>query len=152
MKQLASPRARQFLRGALLLVAFVALSASRASCELSGPDVVIVDEYPTYYAPPPVAYSGDVSIMYDFGGWSCQDVGVWGIDFTISEDGPNGPVWVEDWAIACDPWGEIYIPDLPLGRYFLTLTARDPWGGEVFWYEAWLYHETSYTQVDISLY
>ncbi|GMV41454.1 MAG: hypothetical protein AMXMBFR64_31700 [Myxococcales bacterium] len=152
MKQLNHPGLRRLLRGLLLFTAFVALSASRASCELSGPDVVVVDHSPAYVPGPPVIYSGDVSITYDFGGWSCQDVGVWGIDFSVSEGGPSGPVWVEDWAIACDPWGEIYIPDLPLGRYFLTLVARDPWGGEVFWYDAWVYHEAPYTSVDVSLY
>ena len=152
MKQLVSPRARTILRSLLLLTAFVALSASRASCELSGPEVVVLDDSPHYAPPPQVIYTGDLSITYDFGGWSCPDVGVWGIDFTVQEGGPHGPVMVEDWGLACDPYGEVYIPDLPLDRYYLTLIARDPWGAEVYWYEAWVDHDTSFTQVDVALY
>lgn len=152
MKQLVSPKARTILRSLLLFVAFVALSASRASCELSGPDVVVVDDHPTYYEPAPVIYTGDLSITYDFGGWSCHEVGVWGLDFYVQEHGPNGPVVVEDWGVACDPYGEIYIPDLPLDRYYVTLIARDPWGAEVYWYEAWVDHDTTFTNVDVALY
>jgi hypothetical protein len=58
----------------------------------------------------------------------------------------------EDWGLGCDPYGELYFPDVPLDTYFLTLVARDHWGHEVFWYESWVYHDDTFTRDDVSLY
>lgn len=154
MKQRLMRATSRLLHIAALAAIFIAMSGSRASCVMTGPDVVVVDEPPSYdydYYPPPV-YSGDVSVTYDFGGYSCWQMGVYGIDFELREWGPSGVTVMDDWGLACDAYGELIFPDLPLGDYYLTLIARDHHGYELYWYEGWVIHDSSYTRVDVSLY
>jgi hypothetical protein len=110
-----------------------------------GPPVVVPGP-----APAPVIVVGDLSLQYDFGGWSCFDVGVTDIEFEVVDE--FGYLVASDWGIPCHTGGNILLRALPLGTYYVTLGALDGWGSLAFQFDGAIYHDQPFSAVVVGLY
>jgi len=163
-----------------LMVGFVILSGARGGCFYSGPtatvyetyeepgytvyetyeepevivyettpstEVIVVEEEEIYYE---TAYYGDLAIRYDFSGYSCWDMDVETLDIAIFD--VYGNLIYEEWDDPCTVFNELYIADLDMGDYYVTMIARDYWGYEILYFDGAIGHYDYFTSVDISLF
>jgi hypothetical protein len=138
----------------LAVAAIAALTVGAQGCLFYEEPVVVYDPAPTPPPPPPppapVIYTGDLAVSYDFGGWSCWDMGVASVAFELYDE--SGWLVSEDWGLPCAPGSTIWITNLPLGDYYLVLEGADGWGYPTFTSEAYVGHYSPTSSVWVTLY
>ena len=109
---------------------------------------VVVTETTTVSKSTPV-YFGDIIISYDFDGFTCESMDIWGFDLAIY-DWMGRPV-VQEFDLPCDLMSEIQILDMEMGPYTLTLVGRDFWGFETLVADVSFTHEDWITPLYLNL-
>jgi len=133
------------------------LCGAYGSCRVQGPEIVTIEtpttityETPIYIEHQPSTYYGDLSISYDFDGFSCWDMGIESMEFEVYDWA--GYLVVEDWDLSCSPGSSLWIPNLELGNYWIVLSGRGYYGDIIQVFETHIEHNTTDTYLHVSLY